>query len=507
MFLIVLLLISIPFTSLYTAPASKLKTLYSSIPKNSLLEHLAFYSLYPESLEGKKALSDALGLMNGKVSSSHFLKNPAFLDSLKHTFNLINHYQLESLTELSLEEIATLEKLSSHLKNRTKKGHFAKTEEEVLALPTEEIDLARGLLLSQLGMDNTLLIRTYEAMLDLMALAIKAKLTPASTSKETIAHINAFIFEDLGYRFPPMSSFEKKIDTYTFLSSVLDSRKGVCLGVSILYLCLAERLGIPMEIVTPPGHIFVRYKDNTNHINIETTARGIHLDDEEFLSVGTKALQTRNLKEVIGLAHVNQASIFWESNELDRALASYQKARSYLPEDFLLKELMGYALYASGEKQEALLLLKEVSKHKPLYSVGIHPLVDDCLTGKATQDGIMALFMRVDDTEESLAKKRNALEKAIAESPLFKSAYFALASNSLQENKLALGLKQLLSYHKLFPYDPTAEYYLTILFMMRYRYRDAWEHFEIAEKLVKDDNHNPKTLQELRKELVRCCPK
>lgn len=487
--------------------SSKLKTIYSSIPKNSLLEHLAFYSLYPESVEGKKALSDALSLMNSPSNSANItIKNPDLIESLKRTFNLINHYQLASL-DLSNEEIELLDQLAYHLCNRKKKGYLAKTEEEILKLPPEEIDLARGLLLSQLGPDQTRAIRTYEAMLDLMALAIKAKLNKDSGPKEIIALINAFIFEELGYRFPPMSSFEKKIDTYTFLSSVLDSRKGVCLGVSILYLCLAERLGIPMEIVTPPGHIFVRYKDDNHHINIETTARGIHIEDEEYLSVGTKALQRRNLKEVIGLAHVNQASIFWESNELETALKSYRKAAAYLPDDLLLKELMGYALYATGDSKEGLKLLKKVQKEKPQYNVGLHPLVDDCIQGYATKEGIHALFMRVDDTEESLTKKKKILEKAIGESPLFKSAYFSLATNYLQEHKLADGLKQLLNYHTLFQGDPMAEYYLSILFMMRYHYKEAWQHLEIAEEIVKAANHKPKTLQDLRKELTKICPK
>jgi len=491
------------FSSLHTAPSPKLKTLYSGIPKNSLLEHLAFYSLYPESDEGKKALSDALHLIDGKG----ILQNPGLIDSLKRTFNLINRSGPETIETLSSNELETLEKLSNHLLNRSKKGHFAKTEQEVLALKTEEIDLARGLLLSQLGEENIQAIRTYEAMLDLMALAIKAKLSKTSEPKEVIQAINAFIFEELGYRFPPLSSFEKKIDTYTFLSSVLDSRKGVCLGVSILYLCLAERLGIPLEIVTPPGHIFVRYPDEKGPINIETTARGIHVDDEEYLSIGTKALQRRNLKEVIGLAHVNQASTFWESGELNRALASYRKAEEYLPNDLLVKELMGYALYASGKTEEALPLLLAVREEKPLYSVSLHPLIDDCLQGKATKDGILALFMRVDDTQESLSRKRAALEKAIQESPEFKSAYFAMGTHSLQEHRMADGLKELLKYHELYPDDPMAEYYLSVLFLMRYRYQEAWEHFENAERLVKNSGHKPKTLNELRKELNKCCPK
>lgn len=496
-----------PSSLIFGESSPKLKAIYSSIPRESLLEHLAFYSLYPESDEGKRALADALKLAGASVQDPLFAKKaPLLIDSLKHALLLIHRGRPEEAAPLSPEEVASIDKLAFSLHNRKLKGRLAQTEEEVLVLPPEEIDLARGLLLSQLGSESLGAIRSYEAVLDLMALSIRAKLKKNSAPKEVIHAINAFIFDEMGYRFPPLSSFEKKVDTYTFLSSVLDSRKGVCLGVSILYLCLAERLGIPMEIVTPPGHIFVRYRDASSHINIETTARGIHLGDEEYLSVGTKALQKRNVKEVIGLAHVNQASVFWETGELTQALTYYKKANNYLQDDLLLKELMGYALFAKGEKEESCRLLRMVQQEKNPYLISIHTLVDDCLKGNATPSGVLALFMRVDETDESFAKKREALEKALQESPRFKSALFALAMNTLNEQKLKEGLKLLLDYHDLYPEDPSAEYYLSMLLLMRYRLQESWKHLNLAEALALKENHDPRALKELRKELEKRCP-
>src|SRR6202044_1243325 len=123
-----------------------------------------------------------------------------------------------------------------------------------------------------------------------------------ATPQQKIDAINSFIFEEMGFRFPPHSRYAKDIDIYTFLPSVLDSRRGVCLGVSILYLCLAQRLGLNLEMITPPGHIYIRYHEGENIINIETTCRGIHMDSEDYLGINTRCLQMRNIKEVIGLA-------------------------------------------------------------------------------------------------------------------------------------------------------------------------------------------------------------
>ena len=44
------------------------------------------------------------------------------------------------------------------------------------------------------------------------------------------------------------------------LESVLARRKGNCLGLSLLYLALADRLGVPFRGVYVPSHCFVRYE-------------------------------------------------------------------------------------------------------------------------------------------------------------------------------------------------------------------------------------------------------
>ena len=138
--------------------------------------------------------------------------------------------------------------------------------------------------------------------------------------------INWYLFDELRLRFPPHSLYSEEIDLYTFLPSVLDSRRGVCLGVSTLYLCLAQRLNLNLEIVTPPGHIFVRY--NGGEINIETTARGIHIPTEHYLSVHTRSLQERNIKEVVGLTFFNQASALWQAGKLKEAITAYERAQN-----------------------------------------------------------------------------------------------------------------------------------------------------------------------------------
>ena len=120
-------------------------------------------------------------------------------------------------------------------------------------------------------------IRSYEAILDLMAMQVRARLGTTFRPEEVVKELNRYVFAEQEFRFPPHSTYAKDIDLYSFLPSVIETRRGVCLGVSILYLCLGQRLGVPLEIITPPGHIYVRYNDGTTITNIETTARGVHI--------------------------------------------------------------------------------------------------------------------------------------------------------------------------------------------------------------------------------------
>ena len=266
----------------------KLKSLFNSLDPLSITQHLAFYELYPNSSYGQEALSKAWQLLNGgkEIDGATNLPFPKF--DIQAIISLITRQSYDTPPLLNAEQLALIEKFSESLANYKLKGHQTWKNEELSQLPSEEIDLARALLLYQFDQhqDPLFAARQYEASIDLMALQIRARLTPNASDEEKIREINRFIFQEMLFRFPPHSLHAKDIDLYTFLPSALDNRQGVCLGVSILYLCLAQRLDLHLEIITPPIDIFLRYEGSDGKvINIETTARGIHLPDEVYLGI------------------------------------------------------------------------------------------------------------------------------------------------------------------------------------------------------------------------------
>ncbi len=466
---------------------SALYTLFSTLDPQSVSQALAFYEAYPTTTEGRLALERAQALLGTDRD----------LASISSLF-------LSSAGNWSDAQLTLVESLGSHLANRRLKGYRVTSEEEVLTLAPEEIDLGIALILSQGG--NPEMARQYSARLDWMALQVRAYLSSAPSPKEIIQAINTFLFEQQHIKFPPQSVFMKDIDRYTLLASVMDNHLGVCLGVTTVYLALAQRLELPLEIITPPGHIFVRYRNGDHVINIETTARGIHVPSESYLGVNTYRLPQRDMREVVGMTHVNQASVYLHSARHQEAKIAYEKAQQYMPNDGLVKELLGYACLFTGEVARGRALLQEICSLVPDYAIAGRRLAYEVLEGKVDLDGVQAIFSLVDDTRDSLLNKKKQLLAILEKYPEFSEGYLQLGVTWIQLGRSREALVALSRYHELYREDPQGAYYLAVLHHERQDDRRAWEYLAEAESIVAARLFSPQALQELKKELCLHCP-
>lgn len=487
---------------------SSLKSLFSSLDPYSVSQHLAFYELYPETKEGRASLERAWWLLSGGLMTGKESAITLPVVDIQAIISLVTRQSFDAPPVLNDEQLILIEKISERLSNRKLKGSQVWTKKEVLELSPDEVDLARGLLIFQFdeSADPKKEIRQYEASLDLMAMQISARLSQNATHEDKIREINRFIFQEMQFRFPPHSLYANDIDLYTFLPTVLDSRQGVCLGVSILYLSLAQRLDLPLEIITPPGHIYVRYNNGRKIINIETTARGIDLPSNTYLGINTRRLQQRDLKEVIGMAFVNQASVFWSKQDYAKTVVLYEKARSFLPEDPLLKMFLGLNYLFAGKKKDGAKLLKEI--HHITFDEAVSPetIPEDYLSGKIDAEGIKAVFLPVDETRESILKKQKELEQILKRHPNFRAGKLHLATTWLQLGRISEAKEVLETYHKIDPHHCIVEYYLAILCLEHLDYNQAWSYFKQVESLSSARGHYPKALVSLRENLRKICP-
>lgn len=453
---------------------------------HSIPQQLAYYELYGD----QAALERACALLGAD------LRQLPTLD-LTCIVNLLAKQGGEE-EPLATAQLEVLKSLGAPLLHRSLKGHACVTEAEVLALPEEEIDLSRSLLLSQFEGEMEKIL-TYEALLDLMALQVLARTPLNSSPEEKIRTINQLLFYEMHLRFPPHSLWTDDVDLYTFLPSVLDSRRGVCLGVSALYLSIAQRIGLELEAVTPPGHIYIRTPDAK--INIETTARGIHIPSKQYLSLHTKALQRRSIREVTGLTFVNQAASLWQAGKIKEAIAAYEHALLYQPDDPLTKEFLAYTCLIDGQAKRGNLLLREIAGHCPDSALCPSTLPLDLLAHKVGVEGIEAMFLHVDEKRDSILKKQTTLETVLKKYPSFRSGWLQLATTYLQLGRGGEAIDALNHYHALDTSDPVVEYYLAALSLERNHYKAAWEHLEQAEKITAAVGYAPEPLKQLRHQL------
>ena len=469
--------------------SAALKTLHNSLDPKSVTEQLAFYRLYPETQEGHKALSHAWTLLGTHGQTPIDL--PEF--DIQPLIAFVNRQPFDPQPEISEDTLCLIEQIGSTLQHRTLRGHQIWNIEDLYSLTSEEIDLARALLLYQF--ENRREIQSYEANIDLMALQIAARLKKNANHQDKVRAISDFIFLDMGFRFPPHSLWSDDVDVYTILPSIMDSRQGVCLGVSILYLSLAQRLGLPLEIVTPPGHIYIRYReDEKNVINIETTARGIHVPCKQYKGINTHTLHERTLKEVIGLSFMNQAAVCWHREDYTRAIDLYEKAIPYLPGDALLNTFLGINYLFVGQTAKGIELLKTAGPVPG--SINGQTFIEDYLAGHVDTEGIKAIFMSVNETRTSIQNKQARLQKIIKNYPKFRDGWLHLAITHIQLGHAKLAVDTLEKCHQLDPGQASIEYYLAQLKMQRMCFKDAWKHLILAEKIT--GNYQPLALKQLR---------
>jgi len=160
---------------------------------------------------------------------------------------------------------------------RSRKGLSARTVEEVFALPEEEIDLGRAALLiaSELRPDFDLSAGTKR--LDELVAEAARHIGRGGNGREAVEELNGLLLIRRGIGYYQARS-EKDFD----ITEVLTTRRGNCLNCSMLYLAVADRLGLPLRAVLAPGHVFMRFDDGRHSFNIEPTLGGRQLTDLRY---------------------------------------------------------------------------------------------------------------------------------------------------------------------------------------------------------------------------------
>jgi len=150
----------------------------------------------------------------------------------------------------------------------------------LLRLPDEAIDLAQVALLIARDEYPDLEVGDYLGRLETMAAELRARLRGGEGPTSLIAHLNRYLFDDLGFR-GNVEEYDDPRNSY--LNDVLDRRVGIPISLSAVYMEVGRRAGIPLAGVSFPGHFLVRYAGTEipDEILIDPFHRGLLLTPEE----------------------------------------------------------------------------------------------------------------------------------------------------------------------------------------------------------------------------------
>lgn len=126
------------------------------------------------------------------------------------------------------------------------------------ALPSAWLDLEEGAFLIAESAYPNLNRAHYRGILDQMADTLKTRLDPMPKGRDLVERINAYLFEELGFRGNEENYYDPD---NCYINRVLDRRLGLPISLATIYLLLARRLRIPIVGIGMPGHFLLQYND------------------------------------------------------------------------------------------------------------------------------------------------------------------------------------------------------------------------------------------------------
>lgn len=154
-------------------------------------------------------------------------------------------------------------------------------------------------------------------------------------------------------------------------NQVLLEKQGSCLGISLLYLLLGEKINLPLYGVLAPGHFFVRYDDGSKILNIETLRNGEYMSDswyrERYRIEDTTYYNLSNLSlsGILAALRYNIGNYYLANNLYNQALNQYDLAIKLNPGYLETQGNRAIALDGKGDTEAALKILLRLKKTCP----------------------------------------------------------------------------------------------------------------------------------------------
>lgn len=116
--------------------------------------------------------------------------------------------------------------------------------------------------------------------LDDLSRSVELCFQPDDSTRDMLRRISHFLFEEEGFHGNTSDYYDPR---NSFLNDVLRRYTGIPITLSILYIAVARRVGLPVYGVGLPGHFIVgcQAEDTAEHIYLDPFHDGLILSEEE----------------------------------------------------------------------------------------------------------------------------------------------------------------------------------------------------------------------------------
>ena len=137
--------------------------------------------------------------------------------------------------------------------------------------PEKSIDLGRAALAMAASDYPDLDIAGYLSRIDELAAMVAARLGADADVYQSIAALNVVLFKEHGFRGNREHYFDPR---NSFLNEVLDRRTGIPISLSVLYIEVAQKIGVALQGVGFPGHFLVKVLGGREDIVLDPFNQG-----------------------------------------------------------------------------------------------------------------------------------------------------------------------------------------------------------------------------------------
>jgi regulator of sirC expression with transglutaminase-like and TPR domain len=213
----------------------------------------------------------------------------------------------------------------------------------MVARQDQDIDLAEAALLIAKGAYLDLDVAGYLARIDDLARRLRAQLPQDSSQTERILALNRFLFDEQGFAPNTENYYDPR---NSFLNDVLDRRVGIPITLSILYIEVGRRIGLPLQGVSFPGHFLVKCMMGKGMVILDPYCGGISLTLQDLQqrlrevrggevsrAIVAGMLVSANNKQILARMLRNLKAIYLERKDYEHALFVMGWIMTIAPQD------------------------------------------------------------------------------------------------------------------------------------------------------------------------------